>query len=175
MDNKDFVLNDVFEKSAKVYQTKPVRATKYKPGMENGWMVYFSHEPYAGVKFFPTEADARKFIEANEKQYVNIDGKRIGFDVQYDLLKPVLLRKTVDPENKVGGDFCLGEYAFESNENDDYDFYDLDENQWLIQDADGNIRVWEDFNMGWGESFFGLMKDIIYEKTPDDTYMKVAI
>lgn len=37
MDN--FKLNNIFEENAKVYQTKPVRATKYQPGMETGWYI----------------------------------------------------------------------------------------------------------------------------------------
>ena len=29
MDTNNFILNDIFKENAKVYQTKPVRATKY--------------------------------------------------------------------------------------------------------------------------------------------------
>lgn len=34
MDTNNFILNDIFKENAKVYQTKPVRATKYQHGME---------------------------------------------------------------------------------------------------------------------------------------------
>lgn len=37
MDTNNFILNDIFKKNAKAYQTKSVRTTKYQPGMEN-WM-----------------------------------------------------------------------------------------------------------------------------------------
>ena len=57
-----FVVNDIFKQNAKTYQTKPVLATKYKPGMETGWMIYISNVPrknekfhtHAAIKFFPT-------------------------------------------------------------------------------------------------------------------------
>ena len=45
MDTNNFILNDIFKENAKVYQTKPVRATKYQPGMETGWVVYMQNEP----------------------------------------------------------------------------------------------------------------------------------
>ena len=65
MNKEDFVLNEIFEQNAKVYQTKPVRAMKYEKGMENGWMIYMSNKTtnnteshsYAGVKFFDTEEE----------------------------------------------------------------------------------------------------------------------
>ena len=40
----NFILNDAFKKNAKVYQTKPVLATKYKPGMETGFAVYICNQ-----------------------------------------------------------------------------------------------------------------------------------
>ena len=66
MDTNNFILNDIFKENAKVYQTKPVRATKYQPGMETGWVVYMSNEPehdmesnlHEGMKFFDTEQEA---------------------------------------------------------------------------------------------------------------------
>ena len=48
MDN--FKLNNIFEENAKVYQTKPVRATKYQPGMETGWMVYMINKLTKDIK-----------------------------------------------------------------------------------------------------------------------------
>ena len=39
MDTNNFILNDIFKKIAKAYQAKSVRATKYQPGIENGWKV----------------------------------------------------------------------------------------------------------------------------------------
>ena len=44
MDTNNFILNDIFKDNAKVYQTKQVRATKYQPGMETGWVVYMQNE-----------------------------------------------------------------------------------------------------------------------------------
>ena len=40
MDSQRFILNDLFERNAKVYQSKPVRATKYQHGMETWFAVY---------------------------------------------------------------------------------------------------------------------------------------
>ncbi len=45
--------------------------------MENGFMVYFTNRPtkekeimtHEGVKFFPTEAEAWNYINADNKQY----------------------------------------------------------------------------------------------------------
>lgn len=63
MNTNNFILNNVFEKNAREYQTRPIRATKYIPGMESGFMVYFSNNPdyekgiirHEGMKFFDTE------------------------------------------------------------------------------------------------------------------------
>lgn len=78
MDANSFILNNIFEENAKTYQTKPVRATKYKPGMETGWVVYMSNEPendlennlHEGMKFFDTEQEAWDYINADNKQYI---------------------------------------------------------------------------------------------------------
>ncbi len=73
MNVHNFILNSVFQKNAKNYQSRPVRAARYRPGMENGFMVYFTNKPtkekeamtHEGVKFFPTEAEAWKYINAD--------------------------------------------------------------------------------------------------------------
>lgn len=179
-----FVLSDTFKKNAKTYQTQPVMATKYKPGMENAWMIYFSNmnskkadiPECEGVKFFPTEADARAYVETHDKQYIKRNGELIECEVEYDLLRPVLLRKVVDAENKVGVNFCFGEYTFESNETDDYEYYILEEDSWIILDIDGKIRVWDkdclDF---YGETFFGKDDNLVYQKVSEDKYIKVTV
>lgn len=63
MNVHNFTLNNVFRDNAKEYQTRPVKAMKYQPGIENSWMVYFEgnsanaekSRSYFGVKFFPTK------------------------------------------------------------------------------------------------------------------------
>jgi hypothetical protein len=92
----------VFQDNAKEYQTRPVRAAKYQPGMENSWMVYFEgnsanvgkSRSYFGVKFFPTKDKAQRFIDANEKQYVIEDGVLIGMNVVCDVPFPVLCQES---------------------------------------------------------------------------------
>lgn len=76
MDVHNLKLNDIFQQNAKEYVTRPVKAMKYQPGLENSWMVYFEGDSpneeksrYYGVKFFSTKETARCFIEADEKQY----------------------------------------------------------------------------------------------------------
>ena len=62
----NFILNELFEQKAKVYQTRPVRAMKYEKGMETGFVVHFSNIPkkredinmHEGMKFFDTETEA---------------------------------------------------------------------------------------------------------------------
>lgn len=182
-----FVVNDIFKQNAKTYQTKPVLATKYKPGMETGWMIYISNVPrknekfhtHAAIKFFPTIKDAIAYVEANEKQYMRVDGKLVECEVEYDLIQPVLHRKRTDydSENRVGMDFMLGDYTLESDESNDYDFYILDEDIWIIQDENGEIRVWDKDFLGCGITFFGDPNNvnIVYEKIGNDTYKEVAV
>ena len=82
MNVDNFQLSSVFHNNAREYVTRPVKAAKYQPGMENGWMVYFTNVTtkergmmmHEGVKFFPTESDAWKFINTDEKQYVKENG-----------------------------------------------------------------------------------------------------
>lgn len=77
MDTNDFILNDIFKENAKVYQTKPVRATKYQPGMETGWVVYMSNkqtkdienQSYEGMKFFDTEQEAWEYQSRQQAVY----------------------------------------------------------------------------------------------------------
>lgn len=185
MNVDNFTLNSVYQKYSRKYQTRPVRTAKYQPGMENGWMVYFSNKTqkkndiptHEGVKFFSTETDAKKYVEANEKQYMKLDGKLVECEVEYDLLRPVLLRKVAGTENKVGMDFCFGEYTFASNETEDYEFYILEEDSWIILDADGSIRVWDsNYSECCGETFFGNEDDLVYEKVKGkEKYIKVAV
>ena len=190
MDANSFILNDVFEENAKTYQTKPVRATKYKPGMETGWVVYMSNDPehdlennlHEGMKFFDTKQEAWDYINADNKQYINKDGKTVEIAVEYEKPMPVLHRKETNPSKKVGYTDCFqGKYALLSNETEMYDFFILDWNHttpdsWIIQEMDGSIRVWSsDYRDCCGEMFFGKDENYICEKTADDTYIEVAI
>lgn len=184
-----FVLNNIFKQNAKTYQTKPVLATKYKPGMETGFAVYFCNKVseerglhvHEGMKFFDTEQEAWDYINADNKQYAEINGVVTEIPVVYDPPVPVLHRKETDPDNKVGFDCFNGKYALKSNETDMYDFFILDYNHttpdtWIIQDSDGNIRVWdEDYPESFNELFFGKKENYICEKVSDDTYIEIAL
>ena len=181
MDANNFILNDIFKKNAKIYQTKPVRAIKYQTGMETGWMVYMSHnftkdkQFYEGMKFFDTEQEAWDYIKADNKQYIKVDGATVEIEVDYDAPVPVLHRKETDPAKK-NYDYGFGEYALLSDETHMYDFYILVSDNWIIQDADGTIRVWSHSSLEFfNESFFGKEDDYICEKIADDIYVKVVV
>lgn len=183
MDTNNFILNDIFKENAKVYQTKPVRATKYQPGMETGWMVYMINkltkdikkQSHEGMKFFDTEQEALDYINADNKQYIKVDGVAVEIEVDYDAPVPVLHRKETDPGKK-NSDWSFGEYALLSDETHMYDFYVLASVNWIIQDTDGTIRVWDHNSPECcNELFFGKDDDYVCEKVADDTYIKVAV
>ena len=186
----DFVLNDLFKRNAKIYQTKPVRATKYQPGMETGFAVYMTNQivnglsadQHEGIVFFDTEKEAWDYINADNKQYAEENGVLVEVPVEYDAPVPVLHRRETNPDKKVGFQNCFeGKFALKSNETEQYDFFILDYHHttpdtWIIQDADGNIRVWdEDYPECCNELFFGKTDNYICEKVADDTYIEVAV
>ncbi len=185
MNIHNFQLNNMFHDNAKEYVTRPVRAAKYQPGMENGFCVHYSNVEtkgkeammHEGIRFFPSKADAWDFINRNEKQYAKESGELIEMEVIYDEPEPVLYRKDADAENLDGIHFCFGDKAFISDESEDYEFYILDYNScdhdmWIIQDANCNIRVW---NRTMEELFFGKESEYIYEKTGKGKYRQVAL
>lgn len=183
MDVFDFNLNQIFQHNAKEYATRPVKAMKYQPGIENAWMVYFESESlngkksrYFGVKFFPTKDKAQTFIDADDKQYVIENGVSVGMKVKCDDPLPVLCREKSDMESNKGVLFRFGDKAFISDESEKYEFYILDcewmsNDIWLIQDANGNLRVWDNSSE---ETFFGFESDIVYEVSGDE-YIKIAV
>lgn len=187
MDIHNFQLGSVFQQNAKEYVTRPVKAMKYQPGLgiENGWMVYYegnsSNEEksrYFGVKFFPTKDKAQSFIDADEKQYAMENGMPVGMKVICDDPLPVLCRKEPDIEKNKGMSFQFGDRAFISDESEKYEFYILDSIScdcatWLIQDMDGNIRIWD--NTVMDELFFGKESEYVFEKTDKGEYLQVAV
>ena len=190
MVSKEFQLNNLFEENAKVYQTKPVRATKYQPGMETGWVVYMVNQivnglradQHEGMVFFDTKQEAWDYINADNPQYAEVNGVITEIPVEYNAPWPVLHRKETDPEKKTGLQICFeGEYALKSNETEMYDFFVLDcdhsnPDSWIIQDADGSVRVWdEDSPECNNELFFGKEDNYICEKVGDNTYIEVAV
>lgn len=183
---QNFILNAAFKENSKEYQTRPVRAAKYKREMETGFMVYFANTPckegailHEGMKFFDTEAEAWDYIKADHKQYARENGVLVEFEVEYDPPRAVLHRKESDIDKKIGFINCFeGKHAFISNETEQFDFFILssdygESEAWIIQDMDGSIRVW--YNDLEDETFFGKETDIVYEKVGNDEYIRVAV
>lgn len=180
MDIYNFQLNDIFHQNARLYTTRPVKAMKYRKGVENGWMVYFTDREtkrekmgtHEGIRFFPTEQNALDYIREDNRQYIKADGRLTATAVKYDAPVPVLYRKDKDAVNKDGMHFCFGENTFISDQSCDYEFHILENGCWIIEDM-GNIRVWYP---DAEETFFGKGKEIVYEKVADkDGYIKVAV
>ena len=174
MDDHNFILNNIFKSNAKEYQTKPVRAAKYQPGMENSFAVCFSNFSDEGFRFFDDLESAMHFYSEKplQKRYVN--GKVESVKCYYYEPAPVLLRKKTDAEIKYEeSEGFVSQSSFCSNEIDDYEVYFLYDNSWIIQELDGSIRVWYPDSE---ETFFGMNKDIVYEKTArPDKYIKAVI
>ena len=183
--NKDnFKLNAIFDRNAREYVTRPVKAMKYQPGLENGFCVHYSNVGtkkkdsmiYEGIRFFPSKADAWEFINRNEKQYVKVNGVLTEIEAVYDTPEPVLYRKDANAEELDGIHFCFGKHAFISDESEDYEFYILDSNSdnecWIILDADGNIRVWD---KTMEDLFFGKESEYVFEKSDKGEYLQVAV
>ena len=186
MNTQNFKLNEIFSLNAKEYQTRPVKAMKYQPGLgiENGFCVHYSstethtreYMMYEGIRFFPSEADAWEFINRNEKQYVKVNGVLTEIEAVYDEPEPVLCRKDANAKDLDGIHFCFGKHAFISDESEDYEFYILeshcDNDVWIIQDMSGNIRVWDNTS---DELFFGKESEYIFEKNSKGKYIPVAV
>lgn len=90
--------------------------------------------------------------------------------------EPVLYRKDANAEELDGIHFCFGRHAFISDESEKYEFYILDSycdnDVWIIQDMNGNIRVWDNTS---DELFFGKEKDIVFERTDEGEYKQIAV
>ena len=168
------MLNDVFKGNAKEYQTKPVRAAKYQPGMENGFAVCFSNSSDEGFQFFEDLESAMHFYNEKpmQKQYVN--GKIESVKCYYYEPVPVLLRKKTGTERKYEeSEGFASQISLCNNEMDDYEVYFLYDNSWIIEESDGNIRVWYPDSE---ETFFGMSEHIVYEKTDKpEKYIKIAV
>lgn len=187
MDIHNIQLSSVFQQNARLYTTRPVMAMKYQPGLglENGWMVYFEGNPsnkgkssHFGVKFFPTKDGAQSFIDLDEKQYAMESGVLIGMKVKYDEPMPVLYREESDVEKNKGILYDFEDKAFISDESEKYEFYILDSSwcncdTWIIQDMDGNVRVWDRTMMD--KLFFGKEAECVYEKHANGEYIKVTV
>lgn len=137
---------------------------------------------HEGMKLFNTEQEARDYINADNKQYINKDGVSTEIAVVYEAPMPVLHRKETNSEKKIGYTDCFqGKYALLSNETEMYDSFILKYNhttpdRWIIQDADGSIRVRDkDYPESCNELRFGKDNDYVCEKITDDTYINVAI
>lgn len=73
-------------------------AAKYQPGMENGFCVHYSNEVtkerenslHEGIRFFPSKAEAWKFINRNEKEYAKENGELVAMEVIYGEPEPEL-------------------------------------------------------------------------------------
>ena len=187
MNAQNFILNAAFKENSKEYVTRPVLAAKYQPGMETGFMIYFANKScrekdttlHEGMKFFDTEAEAWDDIKVDNKEYAKENGVLVEFEVEYDPPSAVLHRKESDIDKKIGFiNGHEGDYAFISNETEDYDFFILsndygESEAWIIQDMDGSVRVW--YNDLEDETFFGKEADIVYEKVGCDEYIRVVV
>ena len=123
-----------------------------------------------------SETGAWEFINKNEKQYVRIDGVLTEIEAVYDVSEPVLYRKDANADELDGIHFCFWKHAFISDKSEDYEFYILDSNcdndVWIIQDMDGNIRVWDNTS---DELFFGKESEYVFGKDDKGDYMQVTI
>jgi hypothetical protein len=185
MNVDNFKLSKVFHDNAKEYVTKPVIAAKYQPGMESGFLVHYSNVGikgkeaiiHEGIRFFSSIDEAWAFINANEKQYAKENDVIVEMEVIYDKPEPVLHRLVKDAMNQSGIHFQFGEQSFISDESSKYEFFILENNFgrncWIVQEMNGNIRVW--YNELEGETFFGKGNDIVYEKMKNGDYIKVAV
>ena len=170
----------MLQENIRQYSTKPVRAAKYRLGMENGFMVYFFNTAmkereamiYEGARFFSTETEAWDYINEGNKQSTNQGGEIVGVEVNYASPKPVLYRKSEVAINKEGIHFCFGEYAFVSDESEDYEFYILEDGCWIIWDMDDSVRVWYPDSE---ETFFGDGKNIVYQVDGGGKYIKAVV
>lgn len=86
--------------------------------------------------------------------------------------EPVLYRKDANAEELDGIHFCFGKHAFLSDESEDFEFYILSNNCWIICGFDGSLRVWTEDS---GETFFGIEKDMIFEASGNGAYRKAVV
>lgn len=168
-------MNKEFKSHIKEYQRRPVKAAKYRRGMENGWIVFCCNTTrsikdfgmHEGVRFFNSEQKAWNYINENPKHYIKVDGQLHDVEVKYFAPEPVLYRKWLDGEE--GKDlFSLGELAFLDNESNDYECEILYDSSWIIMESDGCIRVWTPESC---DDFFG--KDYFCEKRSNKEYIPI--
>lgn len=166
---QNIVLNEVFKRNAKTYQSKPVKAARYKPGMENGFAVCFIYNGNEGFKFFDNLESAMQFYNKKSIQEYCIDGQIEFVECTYYAPAPIIYRRKSDEEKEY--DFAHGYVAQTmlcNDELNDYDTFFLHDYTWIIQDMDGTVRVWEPVDSE--ETFFG--KDYIFEREGEE-YRKV--
>ena len=148
----DVTLNKLFWDHAKVYQSKPVVAAKYQPGMENGWVVIYSYERAMGFKFFKEYREAKQYSEEKPTHMLITDHGLVEVKCFYD--------EPCGKESKK---------EFEDDEQGKYDVGFVGKDVFIIKDNGGSVRVWH--NMGC-ESFFG--KYGVYERDGEE-YIKTDI
>lgn len=164
-------LNEVFENNVKTYQTKPVLAARYKPGMENGYAVCFTYGYDEGYRFFDTLESAMQFYKEKPIQECCIDGQIELVKCKYYEPAPILYRRKSDEEKEY--DISHG-YAAQTmlcnDELNDHEVFFLHDYTWIIQELDGMVRVWDPVDLE--ETFFG--KEYIYERQ-GEKYIKVVV
>ena len=157
-------LNKTFWDHAKVYQSKPVVATRYKPGMENGWVVIYAYERADGFKFFDDYEEAKRYCEDKPTHKLITENGLVEVECFYDDPCAVIYTK------KLNQDGCSeNTKEFEDDEKADYDVCFVGEDMYIIQDDDGNIRAWDSMCC---ESFFG--KHGVYQREGGE-YIKTDI
>ncbi len=107
-----------------------------------------------------------------------LNGELVECEVDYDLLRPVICHKLADGKHKTGIDFVIKGCTFVSDESAMYDFFIMEETTWIIQDIDGNIRIWDADCLDCGDTFFGSPDEFVYEKSMvsgKEEYIKAAV
>lgn len=166
MNGYDFKLNDAFNKNAKVYQTRPMRAAKYEPGMENGFLVLFESARYDGGKFFRTKEEAYEYINAHPTQRIMENGKVVEIQERYDDPMPVLYSEIKDAVQREDGYYLEDELY-------NHDYLIMERDCWIVEDIiDGSVHTWfpeAEF------TFFGYHEDIVFEKDAAGEYTPVTL
>lgn len=143
-------LNMNFYQNAQIYQSKPVLVARYRLGMENGWAVCFAYKSHEGFRFFDNLEAAMQFYWKKPKQEYRLSGESYVAECDYYEPVPVLYTPCLD-KHKVSDYYCPEENFFVNDESSDYETGFLSEGIWIVKEADGSVRLWDENSK---EAFF---------------------